>query len=111
MNLHSVGRCVKSAIVTLKSSICAETCLSFLMRPLQKFVEQAQLVHHLKRRWMDRVAAKITQEVLVLLKDDNFHAGARQQKAQHHAGWSSAGYAAMGIQPTDRHRVPPEFVI
>ena len=35
---------------------------------------------------MNGVAAKIAQEVLVLLKDDDIDTGARQQHAEHHSG-------------------------
>ena len=44
MNLQCVGRCEKSATVTSGSPICPQLA-NFLMRPLQEFVEQAELVH------------------------------------------------------------------
>ena len=68
----------------------------FLVRQLQEFVEQAELVHHVQRRGMDGVAAEVAQEVAVLLQHDGPHAGARQQEAQHHAGRPAAHDAALG---------------
>jgi hypothetical protein len=50
----------------------------FLMRPLEEILEQAQFVHDLEGRGMDRVAAEITEEVGVLLEHDHVDAGARQ---------------------------------
>ena len=45
---------------------------------------------------MDGVAAKIAQEVLVLLQHDHVDAGARQQQAEHHAGRTAADDRAGG---------------
>src|SRR5207245_11383538 len=42
-----------------------------LMRQLQEFIEQAELIEDLQRRRMDGVAAKIAKEIGVFLKD--FH--------------------------------------
>ena len=47
----------------------ASRCTS-LVRALQELVQQAELVHHLQRRRMHRVAAEIPQEIGVLLKHD-----------------------------------------
>ena len=67
---------------------------SFLMRQLQEIIEQAEFVHHLERRGMDRVAAKIAQEIGMFLQHDHIDAGARQQKPEHHPGRSAADDAA-----------------
>jgi len=67
-----------------------------LVRQLQELVEQAELIHDVQRRGMDGVAAEIAQEVAVLLEDDGLDAGARQQKAQHHARRAAAHDAALG---------------
>ena len=40
---------------------------NLLMRPLEKVFEQVELVQNFERRWMNRVAAKIAQEIAVLL--------------------------------------------
>ena len=69
--------------------------LDLLMRQLQELVEQAQFVHQLERRWMDRVAAEIAEEIRVLLQHHDVDAGAREQKAQHHSRGAAAGDAAL----------------
>jgi hypothetical protein len=43
---------------------------------------------------MDRVAAKIAQEVGMFLEHDDVNAGARQQEPEHHAGRPAARDAA-----------------
>jgi hypothetical protein len=65
-----------------------------LVRKLQKFVDQAEFVHHLQRRGMHRIAAKIPEEVGVLLQHRDIDAGASQQISQHHAGGTAADDAA-----------------
>ena len=44
---------------------------------------------------MNRVAAKIAEEIRVLLQHHDVDAGARQQKAEHHPRRSAAGDAAL----------------
>ena len=61
-----------------------------LVRALQEVFEQAELVDHLERRGMHRVAAEIAQEVAVLLEDDDIDARTRHQEAEHHAGGAAA---------------------
>ena len=46
---------------------------------------------------MDRVAAKVAQEIGVLLKDDGVDSGACQQKPQHHPGGATPGNAATSL--------------
>ena len=65
-----------------------------LVRHLEEFVEQAELVHQLERRGMNGVAAEVAEEILVLLQHDDVDAGAGEQKAEHHAGRPAAGDAA-----------------
>ena len=67
-----------------------------LMRTLEELVEQAELVDHLERRGMHRVAAEIAQEVGVLLEDDDVDAGARHEEAEHHAGGAAADDRELG---------------
>ena len=94
MKWHAVGRCEKSAsAITLVADLPAELA-HLLMRQLQEVVEQAELVHHLERRGMDGVAAEVAQEIGVLLEHHDVDAGARQQKAEHHAGRPAAGDGA-----------------
>ncbi len=94
MNLQRVGRWVKSAIVTLASPMTARTSGALRVRKLQELLEQSKLVHHLERGGMNGVAAKIAQEIGVLLQHDDLDAGARQQVAQHHPGRAAAGDGA-----------------
>src|SRR5262249_52714379 len=70
----------------------------FLMGAFEELVKQAELVDEIERRRMDRVAAKVSQEIGVLFEHDDINAHARQQEAQHHAGRASADYAAPGAQ-------------
>ena len=70
--------------------------LDLLVRQLEELVEQPELVHQLQRRGMDGVAAKVAQEIRVLLEHDDIDAGAREQEAEHHPGRSAAGDAASG---------------
>jgi len=65
-----------------------------LVRQLQEVVQDSELVHHLERRRVDGVAAKVTQEVGVLLEHDDRDARARQEQAEHHARRPAAGDAA-----------------
>jgi hypothetical protein len=44
---------------------------------------------------MQGVAAKIPQKIRVLFENEHRDTGARQQQAQHHAGWPSPGDAAL----------------
>ena len=76
------------------SPIDAAQLADLLVRPRQEVVEQAQLVHHLQGRGVDRVAAEIAQEIAVLLQHQHLHPGPRQQKAEHHPGRAAAGDAA-----------------
>jgi hypothetical protein len=68
--------------------------LEALVRALQERVEQAELVHDAQRRGVHGVAAKVAQEVAVLLEHDGAHAGACEQVAEHHAGGAAADDAA-----------------
>ncbi len=75
-----------------------------LMRQLEEFVEQAELLHDFERREMDGVAAEIAKEVGVLFQHHHIDAGARQQKAEHHPGRSAAGDAAARFDRQLAHR-------
>ena len=44
---------------------------------------------------MNRIAAKIAEEIRVLFQHHNVDSGARQQKPEHHAGRAAAGDAAL----------------
>jgi hypothetical protein len=47
---------------------------------------------------MDRISAKISQKIGVLLEHQHFHPGTRQQKAQHHPSRSCPRNAASRSQ-------------
>ena len=85
MNLQRVGRCEKSAIGTMCPFMTRAQLVQFLVRQLQEFLEQAELVHQLERGRMNRVAAEIAVEIGVLLQHRHFHAGTRQQITGHHS--------------------------
>src|SRR5438132_5144065 len=65
--------------------------VDFLMRQPEKLFEQPKVVRHLERRWVNRIVAKVAQEIRMLFKNQNFDAVARKQVSQHHAGWSAPG--------------------
>jgi hypothetical protein len=66
-----------------------------LVRQLQEVFEQPEVIQDRQRRRVDGVAAKVTQEVVVLFEDGRLHAGAREQVAEHEAGRAAAGDAAL----------------
>src|SRR5262249_26627112 len=77
--------------------------LHLLMRQGEKGLDEPELVHHLEGRGMDGVAAEVTEEVCVLLQHDHVHAGAGEEKAQHHAGGPAAHDAAAVALPLIVH--------
>ena len=68
-----------------------------LVRKFQKSVDQAEFIHHLQRRGMHGIAAKIAEEIGVLFQHDRIDPGAPQQISQHHAGRPAADDAAAGV--------------
>src|SRR5262249_29151089 len=68
------------------------------MRPLQEIVKETELVHEIECRRMDRVSAKVPQEVSVLLDDDDADAHACQEEAQHYPGRSATGDATTRFE-------------
>ena len=62
---------------------------------------------------MDRVAAKVAQEVGVLLQDHDLDAGTRQKIAEHHPGGAAADDAALCTSALrlrrlhERRKLPP----
>jgi hypothetical protein len=69
-----------------------------LVRPFQKLFEQTEFVHDLKCRGMHRIAPEVAQEIGMLLQNQDFDSGPRQQKAQHYPGGTAAGDATGGLQ-------------
>ncbi len=86
MNLQRVGRWRRSAIVSCTAGKLHGEPLDLLVRQPKQLVEQAELGHDLERRWVERVATKVAQEVGVLLQNHDVDPAAREQEAQHHAG-------------------------
>src|SRR5208337_2272978 len=76
----------------------ARNLARFVMRELEKLVEESEFVEQLERGRMDRVTAKIAKEIRVLFEQDDIHAGARQKKSRHHARGPAARDAAAGGQ-------------
>jgi hypothetical protein len=74
----------------------------FLVRPRQKVFEDAQLLHHLERRRVNRVAAKVAQKIGVLFEQHRVDAGARKEQRRHHSRRTAADDAAAGTY--FRHR-------
>src|SRR5205823_545364 len=63
---------------------------NLLMRPFEKVLDQAKFVNDFQRRRMNRVTTKIAQKIGVLLKHDDIHTRACEQKAEHHSGRPAA---------------------
>ena len=80
-----------------------------LMRQREESIEQAQLVDDLERRRMDGVAAKIAEEIGVLLEHEHIDAGTREQEAQHHSRRTAADDAAANGKGFG-HRQPPSSI-
>src|SRR4051812_49366154 len=68
----------------------------FLVRLLQEFFQQAQLVHQFQRGWMDGIAAKIAKEVLVFFQYQHIDASPGQKKSEHDSSRTAADNAAVG---------------
>ena len=60
---------------------------------------------------MHDIAAEIAQEVGVLFENGDSDAGARQQKAEHHAGRPAAGNAARRFDRGFTHERPRTQVL
>src|SRR5437588_12037391 len=70
----------------------------FLMWTFQKVLENAELIHELESRGMDRVSAEIAQEVGMLLEHHDVDPTPGEQEAQHDAGRPASCYAAPRVQ-------------
>src|SRR5690606_17659930 len=56
------------------------------VRFLEQFLKQADLVKQLERRGMDRVAAKIAEEIGMFFEHYHLHPGTREEEPCNHAG-------------------------
>ena len=101
MNGYFVFNRLRSAIRTLVPPNRPST-LQALMRQLEEAINEAELIHHLERRGMHGVAAKITEEIGVLLQHHDIDAGTSEQIAKHHAGRSAADDAAADFSDVRR---------
>jgi len=85
----------------------------FLMGTKKKIIKEAQFVHDFERRWMNRVASKIPQEVSVLFENDDVDTGASEKKSEDHSGRPTANDTAPNVRRFDsmgmRHRVVVRF--
>jgi hypothetical protein len=70
----------------------------FLMGAFQKFAEQTQFMHGLKSRRMNGVTAEVSQEIGVLLQDQDFDSRPRQEVSEHHPGGASASDTTAALQ-------------
>jgi hypothetical protein len=70
---------------------------------LQQPVGEDEVVHHLQGRGVDGVAAKIAEEVGVLLEDHHAHPAPGKKKAQQDAGRTAAGDRDVDGRPVS-HR-------
>ena len=60
-------------------------------------LREPDLVEHLERCGMDRVAAKVAVEVAMCLEQRHGHAGAREEQRQCHARWAGPDDATAGL--------------
>jgi hypothetical protein len=75
----------------------ARKLADFLMRTLQKLVQNPEFVHDFEGRGVNGVSAKITQEVGVFFEHHNIHAGPGKKESQHDAGRTTSGDATTGL--------------
>jgi hypothetical protein len=66
-----------------------------LMRQLQEAIQNVELEQILHGRGVYRVAAKVAQEISVLLKYSHRIAGSGEQETKHHAGGAAADDATV----------------
>ena len=60
------------------------------MVPFEQLVEQAELLEDAQGRGMDRVAAEIAQEIVMLLEHRRAAAGAGEEQPRYHPGGPAA---------------------
>jgi hypothetical protein len=65
-----------------------------LVRQLKELVQKAQLPEHLKGRGVNRVSAKVSEEIAMLFQYGYVNAAARQKVSEHHARRAAAYNAA-----------------
>ena len=95
MNLQWVGKWREIDHHQVLGADLSGQRLDLLVRQLEEFVEQAELVHQFERRRVHGVAAEIAKEIGMLFQHHDIDAGARQKKAEHHPGRPAAGDGSM----------------
>jgi hypothetical protein len=76
------------------SDDAAKLCHLFV-RELEELVQEAEFVHHVQRRGVNRVTSEVPEEIAVLFQHRDRDSCASQEKAEHHPGWSAAHDAAL----------------
>jgi len=107
MNLQTVGKMREVGDRHGGRADPRANVLHFSVRQFQEFIQQTEFMHQLERRGMDRVAAKIAQEVRVFFQHDDIDAGTREQEAEHHAGRTAADDATTGREMFRFHVIAP----
>ncbi len=64
--------------------------VELVVRQRQEVVEPSELVEQLERRRVNRVAAKVAEEVGIFLKDGRVDAGACEQYPEHHSAGATS---------------------
>ncbi len=67
------------------------------VRPLEKALQQAQLVEDLHRRGVDGVAAEIAEEIGVLFEHGDGASRPREEEPGHHAGGPPADHDQIAV--------------
>ena len=69
----------------------------FLMRFFEEFIEQSEFVHRFQRRGMNRISAKIAEEVGMFFDNEDIDTGSGEKETHHHAGRTAPGDADAGL--------------
>jgi hypothetical protein len=88
------------------ADLCPERT-HFLMGSLQEFFEDAELMHDLERRRVNRITAEVTQKIAMLFENEDSDPGSGQQQRQHHPGGAPSDNAAPDRNLAKAHRVAP----
>jgi hypothetical protein len=68
------------------------------MRMFQECFEKPEFRHHVERRRMDRVAAKVAQKIRVFLEQNGPDTRARKKQSGHHSGRTASHDATPGLR-------------
>ena len=68
---------------------------NLLVRKLEEIIEDSELVENLERRWMNCIAAKVTEKIRVLLEHSNADSRSSEEVAEHHPGGATSYYAYL----------------